>query len=67
MTFYLTGNQAGFTITAAAALSLEAPEAGDYGGILIFQDRDSNTSATNTLNGSAGTKLVGAIYTATQT
>ena len=26
-----------------------------------------NTGATNTLNGSAGTKLVGAIFTATQT
>jgi len=67
VTFYLTGNQAGFTINAAAALSLEAPRTGDYGGILIFQDRTANTSATNTLNGSAGTKLVGAIYTATQT
>jgi hypothetical protein len=67
VTFYLTGSQAGFTINAAAALSLEAPRTGDYGGILIFQDRTANTSATNTLNGSAGTKLVGAIYTATQT
>jgi Flp pilus assembly protein TadG len=67
VTFYLTGSQAGFTINAGAALSLEAPKTGDYGGILIFQDRASNTGATNTLNGSAGTKLVGAIYTATQT
>ena len=67
VTFYLTGSQAGFTIAAGAALSLEAPKTGDYGGILIFQDRASNTGATNTLNGSAGTKLVGAIYTATQT
>ncbi len=67
VTFYLTGSQAGFTIAAGATLSLEAPKTGDYGGILIFQDRTANTSATNTLNGSAGTKLVGAIYTATQT
>jgi Flp pilus assembly protein TadG len=65
--FYLTGSQAGFTINAGAALSLEAPKTGDYGGLLIFQDRTANTGATNTLNGSAGTKLVGAIYTATQT
>jgi len=67
VTFYLTGSQAGFTIAAGAALSLEAPKTGDYGGLQIFQDRTANTGATNTLNGSAGTKLVGAIYTATQT
>jgi len=67
VTFYLTGSQAGFTINAGAALSLEAPKTGDYGGLLIFQDRTANAGATNTLNGSAGTKLVGAIYTATQT
>jgi Flp pilus assembly protein TadG len=67
VTFYLTGSQAGFTIAAGAALSLEAPKTGDYGGILIFQDRTANSGATNTLNGSAGTKLVGAIYTASQT
>jgi hypothetical protein len=56
VTFYLTGSQAGFTINAGAALSLEAPKTGDYGGLLIFQDRTANTGATNTLNGSAGTK-----------
>jgi Flp pilus assembly protein TadG len=67
VTFYLTGSQAGFTINAGAALRVEAPKTGDYGGLLIFQDRTANTGATNTLNGSAGTKLVGAIYTATQT
>ena len=67
VTFYLTGSQAGFTINAGAALSVEAPKTGDYGGILIFQDRTANSGATNNLNGSAGTKLVGAIYTATQT
>jgi hypothetical protein len=67
VTFYLTGNQAGFTINASSALNLEAPKTGAYGGVLIFQDRASNPGATNNLNGSAGTKLVGAIYTATQT
>ena len=67
VTFYLTGNQAGFTINASSALSLEAPKTGDYGGVLIFQDQVANAGATNTLNGSAVTKLVGAIYTATQT
>jgi len=67
VTFYLTGNQAGFTINASSALNLDAPKTGAYGGVLIFQDRTSNTGATNTLNGSAGTKLVGAIYTGTQT
>jgi Flp pilus assembly protein TadG len=67
VTFYLTGNQAGFTINGSTALSLEAPKTGDYGGVLIFQDRAANPDSTNNLNGSAGTKLVGAIYTATQT
>ena len=67
VTFYLTGNQAGFTFNGSSGLSLEAPKTGDYGGVLIFQDQAANAGATNTLNGSASTKLVGALYTATQT
>ena len=62
----LTGSQAGSPSLLAQRSALK-PKTGDYGGLLIFQDRASNTGATNTLNGSAGTKLVGAIYTATQT
>ena len=66
VTFYLTGSQAGFTIIAGAALSLEAqdrrlrrpPHLPGSG----FEHRRHKHP-----NGSAGTKLVGAIYTATQT
>ncbi len=65
--FYLTGSQAGFTLNGGSAMSLEAPKTGTYGGVLIFQDREANVGATNSLNGGADTKLVGAIYTATQT
>jgi len=39
---------------------------GPYQGMLIVQDRASNTGATNTLNGDSSTKLSGAIYTPTQ-
>jgi hypothetical protein len=47
-------------------MTLTAPTSGVYGGVLVFQDRLANVGATNTLNGGASTKLVGAIYTAAQ-
>src|SRR5215204_1186558 len=52
------------SVTAAGTLT--APTSGVYGGVLVFQDRLANVGATNTLNGGASTKLVGAIYTAAQ-
>src|SRR5215213_4013902 len=66
VTFYLTGSGAGFTINGGGAVTLTAPTSGVYGGVLVFQDRLANVGATNTLNGGASTKLVGAIYTAAQ-
>src|SRR5829696_9063108 len=64
VTFYLTGSGAG--INGGGAVTLTAPTSGVYGGVLVFQDRLANVGATNTLNGGASTKLVGAIYTAAQ-
>src|SRR5215204_5581388 len=66
VTFYLTGSGAGFSINGGGAVTLTAPTSGVYGGVLVFQDRLANVGATNTLNGGASTKLVGAIYTAAQ-
>ena len=66
VTFYLTGSDAGFSINGGGTVTLTAPTSGVYGGVLVFQDRQANVGATNTLNGSASTKLVGAIYTAAQ-
>jgi hypothetical protein len=64
--FYLTGATAGFTIQAGATIALSAPTAGDYAGILLFQDRLANPGFTNTFAGDSATKISGSIYTPTQ-
>ncbi len=67
VTFVLMGKGAGFTINGGANIDLSAPMTGDHAGILIFQDRNSNVGAGNTLNGDSNTLLNGSIYTPTQT
>ena len=66
VTFYLVGQGAGFTFNGSGKIDLSAMTSGPYQGMLIVQDRVSNTGATNTLNGDSTTKLSGAIYTPTQ-
>lgn len=68
VTFYLAGTGAGFDFNAGATIDISAMTgtADAYKGMLIVQERNSNVGATNTLNGSASTKLGGAIYTPTQ-
>ena len=66
VTFYLSGHQAGFTFNGGGAVTLSAMTTGPYQGMLIVQDRQSNTGASNTLNGDANTSLSGAIYLPTQ-
>ncbi|MCP8941045.1 hypothetical protein NK718_21190 [Alsobacter sp. SYSU M60028] len=63
---YLTGNNAGFTLNGGGVIDLTAPISGDQKGILIMQDPTSNPGYDNTLNGDAKMKLLGAIYTPTQ-
>jgi hypothetical protein len=67
VTFYIIGTKAGFDINAGAKVNLSAMTSGDYKGILIFVDRNSNVGATSTLNGNADIVLKGAIYTPGQT
>jgi hypothetical protein len=66
VTFYLVGQNAGFTFNGSGNINLSAMTTGPYQGMLIVQDRASNTRATNTLNGDSNTKISGAIYTPTQ-
>lgn len=47
-------------INGTATLNLSAPTTGDYKGILIFGDRAS--TGTTVLNGTAASRLTGAIY-----
>ncbi|MHB2170115.1 TadE/TadG family type IV pilus assembly protein [Alsobacter sp. R-9] len=65
--FVLTGKSAGFTINGGASIDLKASTSGNYANILIFQDKNSNVGAGNTINGDSNTKLQGGIYTPTQT
>jgi Flp pilus assembly protein TadG len=67
VTFYLMGTNAGFDITAGSNLALSAMTAGDYRGLLLVQDRNSNVGSASKLNGNSGTVLTGAIYIPTQT
>lgn len=66
VTFYLMGQGAGFTFNGSGNINLSAATSGPYQGMLIVQDRASNTGATNTLNGDSNTRITGAIYTPTQ-
>jgi len=66
VTFYLIGTNAGFDITAGAKLELTPMTDGDYRGLLIVQDRNSNSGGTSKLNGNSGTLFKGAIYAPTQ-
>jgi Flp pilus assembly protein TadG len=66
VTFFLTGNNAGFAINGGGAVNLAAPTAGQFVGILILQDRNANPGGSNTLSGGSETALRGAIYTPTQ-
>ena len=53
------------SINGSATVPLSAPTSGNYSGILVFGDRNS-TNGTNKFNGTAGSKMTGAIYFASQ-
>jgi len=64
--FFLNGTNAGFTFDAGGTLDLRAPKAGEYGGILVYQDPASNPGYDNKLVGSSDSIVIGGIYTPTQ-
>jgi Flp pilus assembly protein TadG len=64
--FYLTGTNAGFTFDAGGVLDLRAATDGTYGGLLVFQDNNSNPNFENKLAGGSDTIIIGGIYTPTQ-
>ncbi|MDN3721614.1 hypothetical protein QW131_26725 [Roseibium salinum] len=63
VTLYLT-NGASVSVAGTANVTLSAPTAGDYKGVLIFVDRNA-ANATHILNGSSSSYLHGAIYSPT--
>ena len=66
VTFFLTGSNAGFSFDAGGTLDLRAPKSGTYGGILVYQDPNSNPGYDNKLVGSSDSVVIGGIYTPTQ-
>jgi hypothetical protein len=63
--FYLTDG-ARVSINGNATVDLSAATTGTYSGLLFFGDRSDNGSTKNTFNGTAISKLTGAIYFASQ-
>ena len=63
--FYLT-NGARVSINGNATVQLSAATSGTYSGMLFFGDRADVGSTKNTFNGTANSKLTGAIYFASQ-
>ena len=74
VTFILTSsgndNQIGkVKITGGSDITLDAPDSGDFAGLIFFQDRNvsSNPSKSNLIAGGAELKLGGALYFPEQT
>lgn len=60
VTLYFT-NGASVDINGNATLALSAPTSGDYRGVLFMGSR-SNSNVANTFNGTADSRLTGALY-----
>ena len=65
VTIYLAGD-ARVSMNGNAAVNLSAPTSGTYSGILFFGDRSNSGSTMNKFNGTADSKMTGAIYFAKQ-
>lgn len=63
MTIYLSG-AAKVSFNGSANINLQAPTSGTYSGILFFGDRTQ--TGLNKFNGTAASKMTGAIYFASQ-
>jgi hypothetical protein len=65
VTIYVTGSGR-VTLNGNATVNLTAPTSGTYSGILFFGDRTSSGGSRNKFNGTATSKMTGAIYFASQ-
>ncbi len=61
VTLYLEGDSK-VTMNGTATVDLQAPTSGPYAGVLIFSDRSPTVPVTSKFNGTAASKLTGAIY-----
>lgn len=66
-TLFFSGDDAGFVFNGAGTVNLKARADGDYAGMVIIQDRNSNPGHTSYINGGAGMTIVGTVYMPTQT
>lgn len=66
VTIILT-DDATMTVNGGADIELSAPTSGAWSGVLIYQDRNSNSGGTNRVNGGADLNLQGAVYFPAQT
>jgi hypothetical protein len=64
VTFYLT-NGARLQFNGNASMDLSAPTSGPYAGMLFFGDR-TDQGGSNTINGTASSRMTGAVYFAKQ-
>ncbi len=60
VTFHLRGG-ASLAFNGGASIDLTAPATGPYAGLLFFGSRD-DSGVDHTINGSAGSRLAGAVY-----
>jgi Flp pilus assembly protein TadG len=65
VTIYLAGSSS-ITINGNATVNLSAPTTGTYSGILFYGDPTNTASVNNKFNGTAASKLTGALYFPTQ-
>jgi Flp pilus assembly protein TadG len=65
VTIFLAGSSS-ITINGNATVNLSAPTTGTYSGILFYGDPSNTSSVSNKFNGTAGSKLTGALYFPTQ-
>jgi hypothetical protein len=63
---FVLANGARVSMNGNATVNLQAPTSGTYSGILFMGDRDSSGGQRNTFNGTAASRMTGAIYFPTQ-
>jgi hypothetical protein len=63
---FILANGARVSMNGNATVDLQAPTTGPYAGILFMGDRNSSGGQRNTFNGTAASKMTGAIYFPTQ-
>jgi hypothetical protein len=62
VTIFLTGNDAVIDMGGSGTIDLSAPIAGDYAGILVFEDRDNPMLQSHSFRGGSNKSYSGVIY-----